>query len=167
MKRVALVLFLILSVISLVPHPSAAQTDKPKCDLTGVSKQVAAFKPSGDAKADLAALLKVRDAISQANVDCNGWTFSAKTGSKLIGPFILPKGVYKITATTTGYLIVRVQQVDPECDQYKTDYGIVNVAKGEANDGAESIETFENTCKIFLQPDNVSAPWTLTIEPVQ
>jgi hypothetical protein len=108
MKRLILFTILILAFVFSSNAPqSRAQTAQPKCDLSAVFKEAAALTTTGENQKDMTALLKLRDEISQANVVCNGWTLKGDTKTKrIIGPIQISDGIYKATATTTGYLIL-------------------------------------------------------------
>src|SRR5690242_20483932 len=101
MKRFALVIVLLCTVFPLVFFSQAtAQTDRPKCDPGAVIKTANSMKVTGNSKTDLEALMKLEVSIHAANIACNGMTWSGNS-AKLIGPFELASGVYKVSVTTT------------------------------------------------------------------
>ncbi len=161
-------LFLVALILIITVNLQSVQTqiDNPKCDLSRVGEQIAAFKLSGNDKTDLVALLQIRDAISQADVECSGWTFKGDPKShKVIGPIQLPDGVYKATATTKGYLTLDIKEINADCDAGSI--FVANVSEGEGTDGAEHIVSFRGNCKIYLEPSSATASWTLTLEPLR
>ncbi len=160
-------IFLLFALAAAAPLSTAAQgtpspTKSPDCKPADVLKKAAALSSTGDDQKDLAALLKLAADISAQNVACNGLTFKGNIIVKAIGPIEIPPGLYKVTATTRGYLILKIRLVDPDCAD-RDGFSIVNVGAGEATTGAEEIVRFMG-CKMFLQPSNVDAPWTVTLE---
>jgi hypothetical protein len=163
MKRFALAVVLLCTVFSLMFFSQVtAQTDQPKCDPTVVIKAANSLKTSGDNQKDIAALIKFREQITAADIACSGLTFKGTKVAKIIGPFDLPTGTYKVTATTPGYLIIHVRTVSGNCEQVS----LYNLSSGEATTGSETLYESKG-CRVMLLPSNISAPWTLTFEPLE
>src|SRR5436190_20452880 len=115
MKRLALAIVLLCAVLPLVPFTQAtAQTEKPKCDPGTVIKAANELKGSGDNQKDLAALVKLRDDISAANIACDGWSFKGEK-DKVLGPIDLATGLYLITIKTSGYGAAEGKVLDGVC----------------------------------------------------
>lgn len=140
--------------------------DKTACDLKPLAAKLAAFKLAGDDKKDMEALLKIQGDISAANVACNGLTFSGK-GNKVLSPFVLPKGLYKVTATTKGFFILDVQSVAGSDCKAGVKENLFNFFKGQGDDGSETSLNIENDCRIILTTSNATDTWKLTFESIQ
>lgn len=140
----------------------AAGTD---CDVSAVIASANALKSSGDQKKDWAALNKLGSAISQANIACNGYTFNGKAG-KVIGPLDFKQGVYKAVATTKGYFITNPKPIGKECGE-TFDGPTLDMNKTSGTDTEEAVLTVPRDCRMAIEVKNVTAPWTLTFEPLQ
>src|SRR5258708_24491546 len=164
-------LILALAVLSFLPHTPpvslaatavATQAGNPDCDPAGLIKKLAALKPSGNQDTDLAALATIEGQISAVTAACSGLSFKGDAEARLIGPFELPQGSYKVTVTTPGFLVLTAHPISGACDT-STDMTVVNITGGEATTGQESLFT-SVSCKIILVPSNVTEPWTATFE---
>jgi hypothetical protein len=164
MKR--LIFALTLLALTVIPFAAQAQTQPTKCDLAAVLKQLSDFKSSGDNKQDLSALLKIQSAISNANIACNGVKVDA-SGDKVVGPFDLPKGLYRASLYSKDALSVSADVLDGDCNQQD---GKSSVFTGFA-DRTSGVTVFmvrSEGCKLIVHPSLFSnKPWTLTIEPLQ
>ncbi len=160
---------IVIALLLIVVLPFSIQTqaqDKVTCDLAPVIKAANSFKTSGDVKKDLPTMLKLAEDIHAANIACNGLTFTGK-GNKVIGPFILPKALYKITAVTKGYLILGWQSMTgSDCEPSK-DGTIFSIGRGEGDTGAESTFDVQANCRLLLKTSNASADWKITFEPIE
>jgi hypothetical protein len=80
----------------------------------------------------------------------------------VIGPILFDDGSYEFTLTTAGYMILNVQPLSGDCE---TEFSgnFIGVRPGEASNGVKaSLNTFN--CIAFLTMDNVSDPWTITVQ---
>ncbi len=162
-----IVLLAFAIVFATASRPTAAQTPAaPKCDLTSVIKAANALKASGDNKTDLAALLKLRDSISQANIACNGLTITGK-GVKVVPPFVLPKAFYKVTATSNGYLIVDARSMEGSDCKAGVEDNLFILDDQQAKLGAETTLDIQFDCRIMLSVSNTRTDWKITFEPMQ
>ncbi len=162
MRRVVLVITLILVVVTLI-HPAQAQTAKPVCDPAAVIKQAAALASTGDTAKDMKALISLRDAISAANIACNGMTFEGK-GSKVIGPFEVAQGFYKGTITGGGMLMASVEAVRDCGESYEAPDMLLT--KTTDNEASEATMKVKKTCTIVIEVSIATGPWKITLEPL-
>ncbi len=161
-----LIAIVLLASALVAPNPSVAQ-DKPKCDPAAVIKMANALKSGGNSEADMTALIKLQTAISEANIACNGMKFSGNS-AKLIGPFDLPAGIYRVTVTTTSHFFAELKVLSGKCD---TGHGfdtillvVVNIDGTKRSD--EAILQSEG-CNLVIKTSDILKPWQLTIEPLQ
>jgi hypothetical protein len=162
-NKVAQFLVIITVALAITPRLSDAQADKPKCDPAAVIKKASALKSSGDVKKDMDALVKLQIDIATANIACNGMTFEGK-GAKIIGPFDIPKGDYRVTLKTNGFFSANLKVRDGTCEGGT--FGLLfNIFSGGANSGTEALITSEG-CKAIIETSNVTESWKLTIEPI-
>lgn len=79
----------------------------------------------------------------------------------VLGPLIFDDGTYTFNVTTDGYMTLTVQPLSGDCE---TESGtLVGVRPGEASNGVTAtLNTFN--CIAFITMDNVSDPWTITVE---
>jgi hypothetical protein len=79
----------------------------------------------------------------------------------VIGPIVIPSGTYRVTATTTGFIIADIEELSGNCD---TGFlGLFNLFAGDANDGAETLVTSSN-CVGLITVGNTQEPWTIEFE---
>jgi hypothetical protein len=162
-------LLLIVAIITfsgvLFTSSVTAQDDRPDCNPADLITQAAALISAGDDEKDLTALLELSQQISAENIACNGFKFEG-ANAKLIGPFDLPDGLYKTTVTTTGYFAAKLKVLSGKCDTGGRSTLLYNLSDGNADTGAEAMLQSEG-CRLVIQTENVSEPWTLTIEPLK
>jgi hypothetical protein len=156
------VLLAILFLSAIVLPPVAAQNDKPPCDPGAVIKKAAALTASGDATKDLAALLALQADISAANVACAGMTFKG-TDSKVLTPFVLPKGKYKVSLTwpTTDSFLVDISAISPDYCAI----GVLNNTKKET-----IVTSRDDKCKVAIEVSafgDSTSQWVIAFEPLQ
>jgi hypothetical protein len=166
--RIRALIFALLLTLLIVPS-AAAQDKKPGCDPAALIAELAKLKTTGDQAKDMQALLDVQSRISAQNAVCAGTGIALESKDKVpkvYGPFTLPKGTYKVTATTTGYFIIHAKSSDNCADAF----ALFNLGPGEGNTGAETLLEIagdSETCKFYLQTENASAPWKLVIAPLE
>lgn len=166
--RIILLLVMASMCIALPAASTNAQKAKAKCDPSAVLKKAAALKSSGDGKKDMVALNKIAAEIHAHNALCNGYTFTGK-GEKIVPAFILPKGLWKVTAKSPGYLIVdarSLEGVGSECEAGKV-VGLFNLDREQATEGAETSFDIEVDCRMILEVSNTRTNWTIGFEPLE
>lgn len=165
MRKLIVLLIVVVSVFIAVRSTSALAQTAPKCDTAAVFTQANALKSTGDAKKDIATLLKLSAAIDAQNIACNGFTFSAKV-RKVFPSFELPKGVYKMTAATNGFIILDLNPLSGECGEGQ--YFDTSIFNESASPNAKyEALIYSNGCKAIITTDNTSAPYVITIEPLE
>jgi hypothetical protein len=164
MRIRALIMVLLLALL-IVPS-AAAQDKKPDCDPAALIADLAKLKSTGDQAKDMQALLDVQSKIAAQNAACAG-TGVALEGknkvAKVYGPFTLPKGMYKATATTKGDLSV-VLKAPEECADKTL---LFSLDQGDADTGAETLLEISADCKVFVEVRFMTAPWGLVIAPLE
>ncbi len=80
----------------------------------------------------------------------------------VLGPLMLPAGVYVFTATTDGYMSVSPQSLSGDCG---TDLrlSIFTLTRGDGSDGAQSVVEVEKDCEVLFEIGNTSERWMLNI----
>ena len=151
MKR--LILFAILTLTFVFP------ANEPKCDPAAVIKQAAALTSTGDTTKDMAALLKLQNDISAANIACNGMTFSG-IGSKVVDPFVLSKGTFKVildSALQSGVI---------EIDGISPDHCAGGTLSGKHKETL--VKVYDDDCKIAIEVNTFgdTVSWAITFEPL-
>lgn len=119
-----------------------------------------------DGMETLAVLDLLRAAISEYTIACTGLAFSSEQDGQqpVIGPVTIPEGIYRVTATTEGYLIAKVDVLNGECgDGYGS---LFNVTSGTASNGAQ--EVFESAgCEALISVSNAQEAWKLEFEKLR
>jgi hypothetical protein len=81
-------------------------------------------------------------------------TYEGRTDS-VIASVSLPAGLYKLTATTSNYIIVH---------EVTTSAYLLNLSSGEASDGAEALFHAPIDGSYTFEVSNIGAPWTISID---
>jgi hypothetical protein len=161
----SLKVILLLSVLLLLPSSTErAQSNKPTCDPASVIAQAKSLKSSKDKTKDMASLLAFAKQIDAANIACNGLKFSGNV-AKLLGPFDLAQGSWRVTLTTNGYFIGDLKVLSGACTN-DTFPLMFDLFQGQANSGAEALIQSDG-CRATIATSNITAPWTITIEPIE
>lgn len=107
----------------------------------------------------------LRTAVSEHTIACTGLTFTSDEYGLLpvIGPVTIPEGIYRVTATTAGFLIARLDLLSGECD---TRGSLFSVSRGEANEGAQAVFN-SSGCEVLISVYNVQEAWTLEFEKLR
>ncbi len=155
MKRIALVAIFVTSILLLAfSTPIVAQVDSPRCDPAAVVKKAASLSSVGEKQADLNALNQLRDEINAVNVACTGLRFSG-TGSKVLDPFDLPGGNYRLQMTWqgSGRITVSLSSVDDRiCSAFLT------------VDSPEQLVKTDGCRAVLEVVDRDQKPWTIVFE---
>lgn len=117
------------------------------------------------------ALRELRDYSATQAAACSGFQFSSETEGQqpVIGPITIPEGLYRITATTTGYLAAELTLLEGECGTDDTFYAptdLFNLFKGQADTGAQLLIQSKG-CETLIEISNSSDPWTFNIEKLR
>lgn len=155
------IIFLVTLLVLVSAIPAAAQRSKPGCIPANAIKRAQAMKSSKDDAKDMAALNLFAEQISSLNIACNGLTFSGE-GSKVLNPFDLPKGKYrmKIQGSNLVYTTVRIENAtEALC------FGLLGMGVSEGAIDAS------NDCRAILSVESTAAlgetSWTVTLEPLK
>jgi hypothetical protein len=114
----------------------------------------------------LAVLDLLRAAISEYTVACTGLNFSSEQDGMqpVIGPVEIPEGIYRVTATTEGGIISKIDVLSGECGGYGG--SLVSAPKGQANNGAQVV--FESAgCEALVSITLSTDAWTLAFEKLR
>lgn len=168
-------LFALLMVLTLV-FPAAAQDDSSvlHCAQDDVEKVLTQANEFFDNSIDEIRASGVEETLSlfrgmslvlsELSVQCYGLSFSSNEHGLLpvIGPVYIPAGVYRVTATTAGYMIVNVEVLTGECGEFGS---VVNVSQGRATEGAQSVFR-SGECEALIEVSNATEDWLLIFERV-
>jgi hypothetical protein len=172
MKLRVVTAVLVLAFISLIGLSiSKAQGDgtrpvKPECQASALMGAASQLKPLNDQATDMQTLNAFAEHIYKQRILCYGFTFSG-TGEKVLDPFVLPKGTWKVVGTSNGFLIVVGNSLtgsDCDSDQEIT---LVNANREQATVGAEKVLPVRGDCRLVLSISNTSTDWTVTFAPIE
>ena len=117
---------------------------------------------------DDAWLLEI-DSADDLTVETVGASYSTSSAliglQPVLGPLMLPKGVYVFTATSDGYLSVAPQSLSGDCG-FDLEVGIFHLTSGEAADGAQSVVEVEKDCDVLLEIGNSGEAWQLEFNKI-
>lgn len=115
--------------------------------------------------------VKIADKLQQLANDanmlraaCDGLVFSGES-AKVIGPVKLPQGVYRVTATTDGYMSGTITAVEGECGAgvaFTTPL-LFTIMQGQASKGSEATVTSKD-CTALIEIANVQGSWKVEFE---
>jgi len=116
----------------------------------------------------------IQDAIDEFRDSCEGdadtivetgeiITFTSEESglNAVLGPIELSTGIYRVTATTDGFLIADIQEVSGTCDTGFS--GLFNIFNGQAETGAQNL-LLSTGCNALIEISNVQSAWTLDFE---
>lgn len=161
------VIICLLTILIIAQPIQAQQTAEPsKCDPSPVIAKANALKASGDNKADVKSLRQLASEISVVGISCDGYKFEDK-GTKIAGPFVLVRGVYRIRITTKGS--IKLQDLSMEgtvCEAGQSQEIFSDYASNDKTIEADIAYNIRSaSCKIVFQVSS-SNPWTILIEPL-
>lgn len=111
----------------------------------------------GDVRTWLDSLRAISWLSGSLRAFCDGYVFEGDadgSASQVIGPVIFEPGIYTVTATTDGYIIVETEEIEGECQLF------LGAVEGDAADGAQEIFRVEDDpCTTLLQISNLTEPW--------
>jgi hypothetical protein len=159
-----------LLVIALMPGLAVRAQDGGECDLPGAVdaalEQLAAARDLETSEA-LAALAEVRSGLSKAERECLGLDFEG-TANTVSDPVEIPAGLWRVTITTEGYIILSVMVLDGTCEAQGI-YGadtLASLSRGQGVDGSDVLFMSEG-CTAIWQTQNVTDPYTVTFQRMQ
>ncbi len=112
----------LFAALLIFPHAAHAQDSAPcTLDLAPILtllEDAQTALAADDLPAALAILIEVRHELALIDTACSGLNLEGVPGDQIIGPVIVPEGVYKITATVDdpeGILEISAEVIDGEC----------------------------------------------------
>lgn len=154
-------------LISLV---IVAQEETPtECDYDAMGERLVEVSEGLAVSDDPAAALRELQAeLSAFDAACSGLSFSSEEYGlqPAIGPFTIPAGVYRITATTGGYMITEYTALDG-CEDGDLRDGRFLVSSGEADDGAQVALRLDDDCEVLMVVSNTTESWTIEFEKLR
>ncbi len=169
MKSLLTLLCLILFLVPIPVHAQEAPVCEPDLtEITTLFEEAQAALEDADLDTALEALRAIRIELSLIDSQCLGLDFEGDS-QEVSDPVEVPAGLYRITATTEGYLIIHAILIDGECGEgtgSRLSESLFNVGAGEGNEGAEIIFT-SNGCTVLWETSNVTTPYAITWEKIK
>lgn len=169
MKRFLLCLVLVVLVIPMSAHAQ----DDPECepDLTAVTDlftEAQTALDDGDIITALDTLREIRLELSLIESQCSTLDFE---GDKAIvsDPIEIPEGIYRVTATTDGYLIAKITILEGECGEGSGSIlskAFFLLSEGQATEGSQVVFTSLG-CEVLFEYASVTAPYAITWEKIK
>lgn len=111
----------------------------------------------GDVRTWLDSLRAISWLSGSLRAFCDGYVFEGDadgSASQVIGPVIFEPGIYTVTATTDGYIIVGTEEIEGEC------YFSMALSEGDASEGAQEVLRVEDDpCTALLEVSNLTEDW--------
>lgn len=164
MKRLTIsFLMLILLVIGIT---ILAQEIPPGCDLAALSEQItinAADLSAVPLDEALTILSDLQNSIASQSAACGGLAFNSDNEGfqPVIGPVELPDGIWKVTFTTGGYVLLNATTLTGDCGGYDDEFLILSAGKGDAVKGKQEVMTTSDSCSLLLTVGMADEDWTL------
>ena len=115
---------------------------------------------AGDVRTWLENLRAVSVLTGSLRAYCDGYVFEGDaegSESQVIGPVTFQPGVYTVTLTTAGFVIVDFEELSGDCGRLH-----FSLSEGEATNGAQAIFRVDGqTCTALMELSLLSAPWRL------
>jgi hypothetical protein len=150
--------------LTLIATPLSAQ-DATNCDAPVIDAAITdlrALLDTAAADSSIEPLIEAKGRIAVLEAACSGLSFEGTT-AKVIGPFELEAGLYRVTADTEGFFIADLNVIDGSCEAGVM--GMFLLMNGDASGGAETLVESEG-CTTLVTLDNITDPWTLTFERI-
>lgn len=159
-------LFVLLLIALVIPTAAAQDTDPATC-LTpdALLASITTLLTESQGMDTLTILDALRTAVSEHTIACTGLAFSSEQDGlrPVIGPFTIPAGLYRVTATTAHYMSTKFDVLSGECDAQTVRF---NLSEGQATDGAQQVLESEG-CEVLLSVSNTQQPWTFEFEKLR
>lgn len=175
-KRISLAGLVLALLLTIVGHVIAQDATPASCSADSITALVASIQDAngaaltaikaGDTQTAIDALSDATERVGLMKAVCAGLSFE-DTKAKVLGPVELAEGMYKVTATTAGFMTVELKPTEGSCGETIGDtvMPVFGLFKDQANDGSEVLIPSDG-CKTFIQVSNITDPWTLTFEKV-
>lgn len=159
MRKIYLLASVILTLLlPRSPAISAQATPVATCDPAGLIAQLSGLKATNKSSVDLHTLDDIANQISSQRIACSGLTFSG-TGSKVLDPFTLPAGNYRVKLFASDNLsLVTIKAL-----------GEGNCSGALSKNINEAVVSADVDCRatISTMALNKIAEWTVTFEPLK
>jgi len=166
MKRFILAGLLAAALASgAIAQDAGRPADCPTGDVVVTALASMAAELTADGAVTLALLDTLRAEISAYTVACTGLAFSSERDGMqpVIGPVVIPEGIYRVTATTASFMIAHITALQGECGD---GYSLFNVTQGNATNGVQAV--FESAgCEALIEVSNTREAWTLEFEKLR
>ncbi len=167
-------MFRILAVIGVlliaVTGVSAQEETAEECSAAADALTVIADILAEPELSPLDTLDLIYKAAIEARATCMELSFSSEVEGfePVIGPLIIPEGIYRPTVTTEGYFIMRIVPLRGECGDgtRMSPTSVFNITAGIATTGAQGVVASAG-CEALIEIENTSAPWVLSFEKLR
>jgi hypothetical protein len=159
-------LFVLLLIALVIPTAAAQDADPATCPAPdALLASITTLLTESQGMDTLTILDALRTAVSEHTIACTGLTFSSEQHGlrPVIGPFTIPTGIYRVTATTAHYMSTNFDVLSGECDAQTVRF---NLSEGQATDGAQQVLESEG-CEVLLSVSNTQQPWTFEFEKLR
>lgn len=119
----------------------------------------------GDVRGWLDNLQSISRLTSSLRAFCDGYVFEGDaegSESQVIGPIVFEPGVYIVTATTDGFMLVHIEDLSESCGTLT-----MGLSEGEATEGAQQVfRVDDEPCNALLEISNLTADWRVEFSAV-
>jgi hypothetical protein len=168
-----LCVLMVLLCLALVSPANAQETDDPSCStddinaaLTPILDQLTAAQAEADPTAAQALIVEAQQQLALINAQCTGLNLEGDAGDVVVGPLSIPMGIYKVTATTPGFLIINGTVVSGVCENdYSDSVSLFAILTDTATNGSETLLKIEGEdCLVIWEISHADAAYTVTFE---
>lgn len=157
----------VLLLIALVIPTAAQDADPATCPAPdALLASITTLLTESQGMDTLTILDALRTAVSEHTIACTGLVFNDELYGmqRVIGPFTIPAGIYRLTATTDGFFSSSFDLISGECDTIFTAFIL---SEGKGSEGVQ--EVFESEgCEVLLSVrSSQEMPWKIEFEKLR
>jgi hypothetical protein len=163
MKR----MLLLAVIIFVLTGPVVSAQEEIQCPAADVEVAIATALDTltaaqgQDATTQYAAAVQARSTLAALDSACLGLDFEGSDAT-VTDPVYVPAGIYRVAATTEGYMTVLPTILEGDCG---SDFYFI-LSAGEATEGAQAVFQSEG-CSLIWEVSNVTEPFEVTFEKIK
>jgi hypothetical protein len=122
---------------------------------------------SADEEAVMTGLEEMARSIAVVRAICQDLHFDSESDGllALLGPVVVPTGIYRIRVITEGTFILNQTILSGECETQGRTY-VFNASAGQASGEGAQASLISAECIWMLEVSSAREPWELIIEPL-
>jgi hypothetical protein len=159
--------FLIIFLLIIAAGVFAQEEEVPEeCQAEAVATTLEEL--AGQVREEETSLDDVLSDLRALQSTCAGLSFTSEEEGMqpVLGPISLPEGLFRVTATTGGYMIAELEVLDGDCEARGMGGMLFLLTAGQGDDGAQELLESQG-CEMLLTIGNTNEAWTLDFEKLR